>query len=446
MKLRATFFLVYFLFTFFTRSQTINLSDASEVDDAVIAYSESSAHAHYQSTNFGTSGYLRASAWTTSGQMTNFRSFIKFDLSQIPTGTRITNATLTLKTDLSWTGDSQTNTSLTASNEAYLERVIGSWSETGLTWNNQPTVTTDDRIYLPESTDSYETRIVDLTQMVQYWLDNPSQNHGMRMKLVNEVYYTSRNYGSSENTSYAPMLSITYDAPPPSSFITTWKTTNQGSSRFNQIRIPTTGQGYHYTVSWEQIGDVSNTGTAGPFTGTSVINLRSPGTYKVTISGDFPRIYFNNGGDKEKLLSVDQWGDNVWTSFEGAFYGCTNLRINATDAPNLSETEDMSQMFRGNKVLNDSMDHWKVDHVLRLTSMFQGATAFNQPLDSWNTAKAINMSQMFMDAISFDQPLGDWDIVNVSDINNMLSNTALSIQTMKQPLMGGSRLLWYPLG
>ena len=32
-----------------------------------------------------------------------------------------------------------------------------------------------------------------------------------------------------------------------------------------------------------------------------------------------------------KILSIDQWGDNPWVSMSGAFAGCSNLKIKATD-------------------------------------------------------------------------------------------------------------------
>ena len=54
----------------------------------------------------------------------------------------------------------------------------------------------------------------------------------------------------------------------------------------------------------------------------------TPGTYMVSISGAFPRIYFNGAGffgddtDFEKILTVEQWGDIAWTSMVKAFSGC----------------------------------------------------------------------------------------------------------------------------
>lgn len=68
-----------------------------------------------------------------------------------------------------------------------------------------------------------------------------------------------------------------------------------------QFRIPTTGTGYNYHV------DVNNDGTpdilnqSGPYTH----DFGTPGTYTIRISGIFPRIYFNNTGDRLKLLEVN---------------------------------------------------------------------------------------------------------------------------------------------
>lgn len=92
-------------------------------------------------------------------------------------------------------------------------------------------------------------------------------------------------------------------------FITTWKTDNQGLSANNQITIPTfAGETYNYSVEW---GDgTSDSGV----TGDIVHTYATPRTYKVSISGDFPRIYFPNSfnpADNFKILSVDQWGDII---------------------------------------------------------------------------------------------------------------------------------------
>src|SRR5690606_5584237 len=122
----------------------------------------------------------------------------------------------------------------------------------------------------------------------------------------------------------------------PDLFITTWQTTASNET----ITIPTfDGETYNYTVDW---GD-GNTDVN--ITGDATHTYTTAGTYAVTISGTFPRIHFNNQGDREKILSVEQWGFIGWTSMHNAFFGCSNLQVNASDAPNLSGVTSMVSMF-----------------------------------------------------------------------------------------------------
>ncbi|SMG53427.1 gliding motility-associated C-terminal domain-containing protein [Marivirga sericea] len=202
-------------------------------------------------------------------------------------------------------------------------------------------------------------------------------------------------------------------------FITTWKTDNPGSSNDNQITIPTTGTGYFYDVDW---GDgMNDTGVTGNITHT----YAAPGTYTVSISGDFPRIYFNNGGffgddnDSEKILTVEQWGDIAWSSMAGAFSGCLNLRINAADVPDLSAVTDMTEMFYEAEALNDNINNWDVSNVEIMNSLFRDATAFDQPLNLWVTDNVTDMRRMFSFAPAFNQDIGSWEVSNVEDMSSM---------------------------
>ncbi len=131
------------------------------------------------------------------------------------------------------------------------------------------------------------------------------------------------------------------------SFVTTWKTDNPGTSNNSSIRIPTYGYGYNYHVDWDNHGILDEFN----LTGSVIHDFGSPGTYTIRIRGTFPQIYFYYNTDREKILSVDQWGDISWRSMERAFYGCVNLVVNATDAPDLSNVSNMSYMFTGTRVL-----------------------------------------------------------------------------------------------
>ena len=201
-------------------------------------------------------------------------------------------------------------------------------------------------------------------------------------------------------------------------FITEW---NTGAS--TTITVPTTGTGYNYTATIALqatpstiISTLTNvTGNAG-FTG-----LTQNTAYQVKITGSFPRIYFNNGGDKLKLRNVTQWGNIAWTNFNKAFYGCTQLNITATDIPLLGGVSDMGQMFMFCSTLNGpaNIGSWNTATVTKMNDMFNWATVFNQNIGNWNTASVTNMASMFSKAIAFNQNVGNWNTGAVTDMNYM---------------------------
>jgi len=225
-------------------------------------------------------------------------------------------------------------------------------------------------------------------------------------------------------------------------FITTWKTDNPGISANNQITIPTQNGGYNYTVDW---GDGnSNTNITGDITHT----YTAAGTYTVSITGDFPRIHFDDKGDKEKLLTIEQWGNNQWTSMQAAFEGCRNLQGNFTDIPDLSMLTDLGSMFFGCTVFNTNIANWDTSSVTRMDKMFQDATSFNQDISSWNTSSVFTMREMFDGAISFNQDIGVWNTSSVmlmarmfldaTSFNQDISSWNTSSVTSMELMFGGA--------
>ncbi|NBC67330.1 MAG: BspA family leucine-rich repeat surface protein, partial [Bacteroidetes bacterium] len=205
----------------------------------------------------------------------------------------------------------------------------------------------------------------------------------------------------------------------PGNFITTWNTENFGSSSNTEIEIPTTGSGYNYDVYWEEVGNSSNNGSINGNTGDLTITFPAAGIYRVEIAGDFPRIHFNFRDDRQKILTIEQWGDIAWTSMEDAFNGCTNLTIPATDKPDLSGVISMEAMFRWATALNDDISHWDVKSIENMQDLFNFANTFNQPLSSWNVENVTNMRQMFANAADFNQDLNSWDVSKVTDMRSI---------------------------
>ncbi len=223
-------------------------------------------------------------------------------------------------------------------------------------------------------------------------------------------------------------------------FITTWKTNNPGSSNNTSITIPTTGAGYNYDVDWNNDGTFDEFG----LTGDKTHDFGATGTYIIRIKGTFPRIYFNNTGDKLKIINIVQWGNIEWDNMNNAFYGCSNLTCTATDVADVQGVNDFSNafnlctvfngdlsgwymadalyldaMFHSATVFNTNVSSWQVDRVRDFSDMFNSAISFNQNINTWNTSSASNMGGMFANAVNFNQRLDAWNTSSVSNFKGM---------------------------
>ncbi|MBX2941273.1 MAG: BspA family leucine-rich repeat surface protein [Cyclobacteriaceae bacterium] len=243
---------------------------------------------------------------------------------------------------------------------------------------------------------------------------------------------TNSNFTWTTAVSFTPSLgaSGTKVIQDQSPFITTWKTDNSGKTTDTQIEIPTTGAGYNYNVLWVEVGNPTHTGTLLNQTGNVIIDFGSPGIYRLEITGNFPRIFFNKSSffvskDAYKILTVEQWGNNPWTSMASAFEGCSNLRITATDSPNLSGATNMSKMFRKATALNDNINHWDVSTITNMSALFDDANSFDQPLDNWDVSNVTNMSQMFYFAGTFNQNISSWVVNNVKNMSAMFTGASV---------------------
>ncbi|NVN18572.1 BspA family leucine-rich repeat surface protein [Muricauda sp. HICW] len=188
-------------------------------------------------------------------------------------------------------------------------------------------------------------------------------------------------------------------------FVTTWKTEVDGEEISLYLWNEHTN---NFIINWgdgtvEHI-DVVPDGELLPHT------YDTAGTYSVSIQGELPSISIEVNS-RNKLMSIEQWGAISWKSLFGAFSDCENMIYNASDAPDLSNVEDMSEMF-----IN--------------------ATSFNGDLSGWDTSNITNMSYMFEGATLFDQDLGDWDISSVEFMSDMFDANGMSALNFSNTLIG----------
>lgn len=196
----------------------------------------------------------------------------------------------------------------------------------------------------------------------------------------------------------------------PEPFIMEWRPTNS-----NTLTIPTRGgddiTDYDFTIDW---GD----GTVEEISGDDPdpTHTFGAGSYEVKITGTFPAIHFGSANNESKLSikEIKQWGDIEWETFEGAFYGATDLTISATDAPDLTKVTSFRNAFRECQNLNSDLNHWDVSTVENFTAMFATAIRFNGDISEWDMSSANTINSMFYQASVFNQDISDWDVSSVT--------------------------------
>ena len=136
-------------------------------------------------------------AWTIGGKEMICRSLIQFDLSKIPIDAIVLKANLNLYASIVTTNSKHSTSG--GSNEAILQKILEPWDESTVTWNNQPKTTETGQVLLLESIKLLEHYTdIDVRDMVQDMVSFPESNHGWMFRLVNEQYYRSMCFVSSD--------------------------------------------------------------------------------------------------------------------------------------------------------------------------------------------------------------------------------------------------------
>lgn len=135
-------------------------------------------------------------------------------------------------------------------------------------------------------------------------------------------------------SNFTPPTRVLPDIPYLGVFALSVNTANVGSTTSTQFNLRLKSSTiYDFDVDW---GDgVVETYTSSNTTGYTH-TYPSSGLYNVTIAeksiGGFPGVFYDNTGDRLKLLNITQFGANQFgTNWDYAFRGCENLQILAND-------------------------------------------------------------------------------------------------------------------
>ena len=150
-----------------------------------------------------------AAAWTYYGGEGVGRSFIHFDLPEIPDSCANFSAVLNL-----YYNYSSSHVGHGGDNRCKIERVTEYWDEDYVNWYTQPAVSPENAVFLAASeSENQDYPDIDVTSLVRDMYANPQQSFGFRLSLMEEYIYRSMILASSDHPdkSIRPSLIIKFD-------------------------------------------------------------------------------------------------------------------------------------------------------------------------------------------------------------------------------------------
>ena len=160
------------------------------------------------SVNYGGYNLNQATCWTSSGSFFIIRDLLDFDISSIPANSYIVDAHL----ELSFATNGYSGGAQTGQNACYLQRITQAWTDTLVSWDNQPSVSSVHQVNIPATTSPTQSYTINVTQLVQDMVDDPSNSFGFMLRLQGETAYKSVSFasGDHQDSLLHPKLTITY--------------------------------------------------------------------------------------------------------------------------------------------------------------------------------------------------------------------------------------------
>ena len=201
-------------------------------------------------------------------------------------------------------------------------------------------------------------------------------------------------------------------------FISRWQTTTADET----ITLPLRGDfSYNFNVDW---GDGSTSEITSHDDSDRIHTYTTAGTYTVSITGTVSAWFFNNTGDKDKILEVLNLGDVGWINFQSAFRGCSNLTT--FNGGKVSSVVSMTSMFARAENVVPEVGHWDTSSVQSMASMFYLARSADPDVSNWDTSNVQSMGSMFYHLDSGSPDVSNWNTSSVTNMSGMFQNAGKS--------------------
>ena len=198
------------------------------------------------------------------------------------------------------------------------------------------------------------------------------------------------------------------------SFVFNVKTDNTGTSNNDQFTLPLVSTFNILTASVDW-GDGNTNLISSSAQANKTHTYSSAGTYTVKMTQTTGTVgikgfKFNNGGDKLKILNVENWG-NINFDQPNVFSGCANLTCTAPDFP-FAIGDVSSTLFLSCTALT-SMDvtRWDVSNMTNIGLLFNGCTNLSDfDPSGWDVGNVTNTNALFKNCEKMDFSLADWNL------------------------------------
>lgn len=264
-------------------------------------------------TNYYNSNPLVVWEYEVSGVSHRYQSLMYFDISTIPANSMINKASLNLFI---------TNTPSPSGGELKLQQLGSTWTETGVTYNNQPQFSNDQNtsISIPSSaSNSYVA--INVLGFVNDWYNNWLPNNGFGLSfpgtyLNNGIDNIHLEFNSRESSSNKPKLIIDYSPVDPTFLL-------NANPSFRKITIPSGSTtftvnssslaGFSGTINLQVLGMPSNSSYS---FNPSIISVGSSSTLNINTSASTPKgiypitIYGTSGSKTNSYIATLQIGND----------------------------------------------------------------------------------------------------------------------------------------
>jgi surface protein len=200
-------------------------------------------------------------------------------------------------------------------------------------------------------------------------------------------------------------------------FISTWNIASDGDS----ITLPLWNNGsFDFNVDW---GDGSNDNITVWNQAEKTHSYTTAGDYVVTINGKLWGFRFNNSGSKQRIKQISNWGNSGFRLNNAqAFFGCNNLAITATDAPEITTTSFSTMFYNCTSLGTPDLSAWDISTVTNMYQAFYNCYSFNGQIGTWNMSNVTSMKQMMRNCHAFNQDISSWDTSSCNDMQLSLNN------------------------